>query len=151
MNILLSLAIMLLPFSAFLLVIGRRALRTANDEKLSLMNSSRIPASSSVFDGVQPTLNPIRPTNFQQGNSEAVQFRSDMQTGIAGSETIHVALTLDQLEVIADALEITGECIEEELVDTTEGSEVHGLLIEDRRNITATMNIVSGALEACPS
>lgn len=149
MNILLSLLVILLPFSAFLLFFGRQAFRPANNEALA--NSNRIPMSSSAFEVVQPTLNPIRPPNDQQGNSETLQFRAKLQAGIAAGEMINVALTLDQLEVIADALEITGEYIEEELVDTTEGSEVHGLLIEDRRNVTATMNVVSGALEACPS
>jgi hypothetical protein len=151
MNILLSLLVILLPFSAFLLFFGRQAFRPANNETLALANSNQIPMSSSAFDVVQPTLNPIRPPIDQQGNSETVQFRAKLQAGIEAGETINVALTLDQLEVIADALEITGEYIEEELVDTTEGSEVHGLLIEDRRNVTATMNVVSGALEACPS
>lgn len=151
MNILLSLAIMLLPFSAFLLVIGHRALRNANKDGLPLMNSNRMATPSAGFEVAQPSLDPIHLPPYSPRNFAVAQLLAGTQTSIAESDTINLTLTQDQLEVIADALELTGECIEKNLIDTTDGSEVHGLLIEDRRNISATMNVVSGALEACPS
>lgn len=63
------------------------------------------------------------------------------------SETINVPLTLEQLEVIADALEFTGQCIEEEIGDTAEGSEERQGLVSDLEEITATMEIVAGAMD----
>ena len=69
MHSLMALAIMLLPFSAFLLVIGGRVLRTANKQEPSLPNSSRM-MSATVFDAVQPTINPMRLPNCPQSNSE---------------------------------------------------------------------------------
>lgn len=63
------------------------------------------------------------------------------------SETINVPLTLEQLEVIADALEFTGECIEEEIKDTAEGSEERGELVADLEEITTTMEVVAGAMD----
>jgi hypothetical protein len=154
MNILLSLAIMLLPFSAFLLVIGHRALRNANKDGLPLMDSNRMATPSGGFEVAQPSLDPIHMPPYSPSNFAVAQLLAGTQTSIADigeGDTINLTLTQDQLEVIADALELTGECIEKNLIDTTDGSEVHGLLIEDRRNISATMNVVSGALEACPS
>jgi hypothetical protein len=64
------------------------------------------------------------------------------------SETINVALTLEQLEVIADALEWTGECIEEEINDTTEGSEEHHQLITDLEEVANTLEVVAGAMDS---
>lgn len=63
------------------------------------------------------------------------------------SETINVALTLEQLEVIADALEFTGQCIEEEINDTAEDSEERRELVADLEEVTATMEVVAGAME----
>ncbi len=63
------------------------------------------------------------------------------------SETINVALTLEQLEVIADALEFTGECIEEEINDTAEDSEERRELVADLEEITTTMEVVASAMD----
>lgn len=63
------------------------------------------------------------------------------------SETINVALTLEQLEVIADALEFTGECIEEEINDTAAGSEDRQELVTDLEEITSTLEVVAGAMD----
>lgn len=63
------------------------------------------------------------------------------------SETINVALTLEQLEVIADALEFTGECIEEEIKDTAEDSVERRELVADLEEITTTMEVFAGAMD----
>ena len=64
------------------------------------------------------------------------------------SETINVPLTLEQLEVIADALEFTGQCIEEEIEDTAEGSEERQALVTDLEEVADTLEVVAGAMEA---
>ena len=64
------------------------------------------------------------------------------------SETIDVPLTLEQLEVIADALEFTGQCIEEEIEDTAEGSEERQALVTDLEEVADTLEVVAGAMEA---
>lgn len=64
------------------------------------------------------------------------------------SETINVTLTMEQLEVIADALEWTGECIEEEINDAPAGSEEHRELVADLEELTATLEVIAGAMEA---
>ncbi len=147
MHSLMALAIMLLPFSAFLLVIGRRALRTANKQEPSLPNSNRM-MSATAFDAVQPTINPMRLPNCPQSNSETEHFRSSPQRGIAVSEMGNVPMTLEQFEVIADALEFTGQFIEEEITDTAEGSKQHTLLIADLAQVTATMEVVAHKMDA---
>lgn len=63
------------------------------------------------------------------------------------NETIKVALTLEQLEVIADALEFTGECIEEEINDTAEDSEERRELVADLEEVTTTMEVVASAMD----
>lgn len=63
------------------------------------------------------------------------------------SDTINVPLTLEQLEVIADALEFTGQCIEEEIDDTAEGSEERARLVEDLEEITTTLEAVANAMD----
>ena len=63
------------------------------------------------------------------------------------SETISVTLTLEQLEVIADALEFTGQCIEEEINDTAEDSEERRELVADLEEITVTMEVVANAMD----
>jgi len=63
------------------------------------------------------------------------------------SETINVALTLEQLEVIADALEWTGECIEEEINETTEGSEERRELVADLEEVASTLELIAGAMD----
>ena len=63
------------------------------------------------------------------------------------SETINVSLTLEQLEVIADALEFTGQCIEEEIGDTSEGSEERARLVEDLEEISTTLEAVANAMD----
>lgn len=64
------------------------------------------------------------------------------------SETINVPLTLEQLEVIADALEFTGQCIEEEIDDTSEGEEERRELVADLEEVAATLEVVASAMEA---
>lgn len=64
------------------------------------------------------------------------------------SEKINVALTLEQLEVIADALEFTGQCIEEEINDTAEESEERQELVADLEEITTTLEVVAVAMDA---
>jgi acid stress-induced BolA-like protein IbaG/YrbA len=64
------------------------------------------------------------------------------------SEKINVALTLEQLEVIADALEFTGQCIEEEINDTAEGSVERQELVADLEEITTTLEVVAVAMDA---
>jgi hypothetical protein len=63
------------------------------------------------------------------------------------SETINVALTLEQLEVIADALEWTGECIEEEINETTEDSEERRELVADLEEVASTLELIAGAMD----
>jgi hypothetical protein len=146
MHSLMALAIMLLPFSAFLLVIGRRALRTANKQEPSLPNLNRM-MSETALDAVQPKINPMRLPNCPQSNSESEHFRSNPHRGIAVSEMGNAPLTLEQFEVIADALEFTGQYIEAEITDTAEGSEQHALLIADLEQVTATMEVVANAMD----
>ncbi len=62
------------------------------------------------------------------------------------SQTINVALTLEQLEVIADALEFTGECIEEEINDTAEDSEERRELVTDLEEVATTLEVVAVAM-----
>ncbi len=64
------------------------------------------------------------------------------------TNTINVPLTLEQLEVIADALEFTGQCIEEEIEDTAEGSEERQSLVTDLEEVADTLEVVAGAMEA---
>lgn len=64
------------------------------------------------------------------------------------SETINVPLTLEQLEVIADALEFTGQCIEEEIEDTPEGADEHRELVADLEEVATTLEVVASAMEA---
>lgn len=61
--------------------------------------------------------------------------------------TINVALTLEQLETIADALEYTGECCEQELQEHQLGSEEYEGLSADLADITAALETVAEALE----
>ncbi len=63
------------------------------------------------------------------------------------SETINVALTLEQLEVIADALEFTGQCIEEEINDTAEDSEERSELVADLEEVATTLEVVASAMD----
>jgi len=146
MHSLMALAIMLLPFSAFLLVIGGRALRTADKPEQLLPDANRMKAATS-FDAVQPTINPMRLPNCPQSNSATEQFRANQLAGIAVNEMINVPLTLGQFEVIADALEFTGQYIEEELTDTAEGSEQHALLVADLEEVTKTMEVVANKMD----
>lgn len=64
------------------------------------------------------------------------------------NKTINVALTLEQLEVIADALEFTGQCIEEEIDDTSEGSEEQRELVADLEEVATTLEVIAGAMES---
>ena len=146
MHSLMALAIMLLPFSAFLLVIGGRVLRTANKQEPFLPNSNRM-MSVTAFDAVRPTINPMHLPNCLHSNSEIEQFRSNLHGGIAVSEMGNVPLTLEQFEVIADALEFTCQHIEEEITDTAEGSEQYALLVADLEEITKTMKVVVNAMD----
>jgi hypothetical protein len=147
MYIMMSLAIMLLPFSAFLLLIGRRGIRTANKPELSLTNSNRMSKSASVFDAVQPTIDPMPLPNHPQSISGTEQFRQNLQSGIAVSEMTNAPLSLEQFEVIADALEFTGQHIEKEITGTAEGSTEHVLLVEDLEHVTATLEVVVNAMD----
>jgi len=56
-------------------------------------------------------------------------------------------LTLEQFEVIADALEFTGQHIEKEITGTAEGSTEHVLLVEDLEHVTATLEVVVNAMD----
>lgn len=62
------------------------------------------------------------------------------------NEMINVPLTLKQLEVIADALEFTGQCIEEEIEETAEGSEDRQSFVTDLEEITTTMEVIAEAM-----
>lgn len=62
------------------------------------------------------------------------------------NEMINVPLTLEQLEVIADALEFTGQCIEEEIEETAEGSEDRQAFVTDLEEITTTMEVIAEAM-----
>lgn len=57
-------------------------------------------------------------------------------------------MTLEQLEVIADALEFTGQCIEDEIAETTEDSEERQELVNDLAEITSTMEMIANAMDA---
>lgn len=61
--------------------------------------------------------------------------------------TINVALTLDQLETIADALEFTGKCCEQDLGEHTEGSEEYENISADLEDITNALEKVADAME----
>jgi hypothetical protein len=61
--------------------------------------------------------------------------------------TISVSLTLEQLETIADALEFTGECCEQELNDHAEGSDEFEGLSADLKDITEALQTVADAME----
>lgn len=61
--------------------------------------------------------------------------------------TISVALTLDQLETIADALEFAGQCCELELKDHQEGTEAYAGLMADLEDITTALETVGEAME----
>lgn len=61
---------------------------------------------------------------------------------------MNVPLTLEQFEVIADALEFTGQYIEEKITDTAEGSEQHTLLVADLEEVTKTMEVVANKMDA---
>lgn len=62
-------------------------------------------------------------------------------------EMINVPLTLEQLEVIADALEWTGECIEEEINETAEDSEERRELVADLEEVATTLEVIAGAMD----
>ncbi len=64
------------------------------------------------------------------------------------SKTIDVSLTLEQLEVIADALEFTGECIEDEIGETAEGSEERRELVTDLEEVAMTLEAIASAMDA---
>lgn len=64
------------------------------------------------------------------------------------NQAIDVPLTLEQMEVIADALEFTGQCIEEEIEDTAEGSEERQALVADLEEVADTLEVIAGAMEA---
>jgi hypothetical protein len=61
--------------------------------------------------------------------------------------TINVALTLDQLETIADALEFTGKVIQEELNDFEPGTEEHDGLSADLEDLTNSMGVIASAMD----
>lgn len=63
------------------------------------------------------------------------------------SETINLSLTLEQLEVIADALEFTGQCIEEEINDTAEDTEQRRELVADLEEVATTLEVIAGAMD----
>ncbi len=148
MHSLMALAIMLLPFSAFLLVIGGRALRTANKQEPFLPEASRNRINSATaFDAVQPAANPMPLPTGPQSKSAAEQFSANLQSGNAVNEMINEPLTLGQFEGIADALEFTGQYIEEKITDTAEGSEEHALLAADLEEVTRTMEIVTSKID----
>lgn len=64
------------------------------------------------------------------------------------SKTIDVSLTLEQLEVIADALEFTGECIEDEIGETAEDSEERRELVTDLEEVAMTLEAIASAMDA---
>jgi hypothetical protein len=64
------------------------------------------------------------------------------------NDTINVALTLEQLEVIADALEWTGECIEEEINETADESDERRELIADLEEVATTLELIASAMES---
>jgi hypothetical protein len=146
MHSLMALAIMLLPFSAFLLVIGGRALRTSNTQEPSLPDANRM-KSVTAFEAVQPPIDPVRRPDCPQSKSETEQFSANLHSGIAVGEMINAPLTLGQFEVIADALEFTGQYIEEKITDTAEGSEEHALLVADLEEVTKTMEVVANKMD----
>lgn len=63
------------------------------------------------------------------------------------SEAINVPLTLEQLEVIADALEFTGQCIEEEIDDTAEDSRERQELVTDLEEVASTLELIANAMD----
>jgi hypothetical protein len=83
----------------------------------------------------------------QVDNESNWPCRKNQQRNIAMSETINVALTLEQLEVIADALEFTGQCIEEEINDTAEDSEERRELVADLEEVATTLEVVASAMD----
>lgn len=64
------------------------------------------------------------------------------------SDKINVALSLEQMEVIADALEFTGQCIEEEIEDTAEGSDERQALVTDLEEVADTLEVIAEAMDA---
>ncbi len=61
--------------------------------------------------------------------------------------TINVALTLAQMEAIADALEFTGKVIQEELDGVEPGTEEHDGLSADLEDLTHSMGVIATAMD----
>ncbi|HEY3431664.1 MAG TPA: hypothetical protein VGK09_03870 [Rhodocyclaceae bacterium] len=61
--------------------------------------------------------------------------------------TVKVELTLAQLETIADALEYTGQVVEEELDKFEAGSEDHDGLSADLDDLSDALKVVADAME----
>ncbi len=49
--------------------------------------------------------------------------------------------------MIADALEWTGECVEEEISDTEDDSEERRELVADLEEIATTLEVIAGAMD----
>ncbi len=61
--------------------------------------------------------------------------------------TISVSLTLDQLETIADALEFTGKCCEQDIEEHTKGTEEYENISASLQDITNALETVADAME----
>lgn len=146
MHSLLSLAIMLLPFTAFFLVLGGRMLRTANQPK-SFQAKSAWKASPSATDAAPSSTNPARLAGAPRSGAEAGQADVAPNSGGDVDKSVNVPLTLDDFEVIADALEFTGQYIEKEITDATAGTEEHALLLADLEEVNKTMEVVTNTME----
>jgi malonyl CoA-acyl carrier protein transacylase len=61
--------------------------------------------------------------------------------------TVNVQLTLEQLETIADALQFTGEVVEEDIKESEVGTEEHEGLTADLQDLTNAMEVIADAME----
>jgi|WetSurMetagenome_2_1015567.scaffolds.fasta_scaffold164691_3 hypothetical protein len=147
MHIITSLAIMLLPFGAFLLVIGGRTLRSANKHTLSMANSNGMSLPVADFEEVHTATTAMRHSANPQGYHATAQFQATPQERLAIGDTFNVTLTQDQLEVIADALEFTGEYIEHELKDTAGNPEERRELVADLVEVNAALEVVASVMD----
>lgn len=117
MNVIISLAVMLLPFSVVLFILSRRMDKDGDNAEVAI-----------PFAEVQQTKPPI------------------LDVPPVSDNAVSVTITREQLEVIADALEFTGEYIETELKGTEHSTEESNDLDSDLKLLNNTLGVVSGAL-----
>jgi hypothetical protein len=119
MNVIISLAVMLLPFSVVIFLLYRRMDQNGDNAEAAF-----------PFAEVPQTKPPI------------------LDVSPVSDNAVSVTITREQLEVIADALEFTGEYIKTELKGTEHSTEESNDLDSDLKLLNNTLGVVSGALES---